>query len=155
MLRAEDPAEARELLLLEGLYAKQLDPATEEDPITWAAKRSTKEKLAAATPDQASFPSEPTRHLFPATLLAQPHVEGKAGLAEDGRFSFRSVDPSRSFALARDELEEVSLRGWFRKTLRLTHLDGRQWELHLGHLFTPTAARNALQQFNPKGPARR
>jgi hypothetical protein len=147
VLRAENEDDARDLLLSEDIFAKQLEPAPEDEKVTWSAKGRVKKRLAdAATWNQqkAQENEEPVAAVFETLALTgyDAPVRGRAGLAESGAFVFQPLlEGKERLHLGPADLETVSVSGYPGRVLRLTLVSGRMYEFAAGFFLTRAGAR--------------
>lgn len=152
VMRADTGEHARELLRGEGVFEKKLEPAGEEEKVTWVPRQRILSR-AQGTTAGADSPSRgedvrPVRALFQTKALLgfDKPAEGRAGLTEDGTFVFEpSAREQPRLALPPEELETAHLAGFPARLLRLTLLSGRMYEFTAGFLIASGTAR-AIQK---------
>lgn len=153
VLRADDEAGARDALLSENVFAKQLQRADEEEKVTWAPRGRIKARMANAATwnkQKEAADAKPVAAAFRTVVLAGHDVQGagEAGLSEDGAFVFvPDGKDAESLRLGPEDLEIVSLVGFPMRVLRLTLVSGRMVELKAGFFVASGAARQIVRHF--------
>ncbi len=149
VLRADSEEHARELLLGEGVFEKGIEPAGEEEKVTWvprqrilsrAEQRPGMDTGGAVTEADA----RPVRAVFPTRAVHgyESPTPGKAGLTEHGVFVFvPEAGGGEKLVAGPRELEMVTLAGFPFVVLRLTLLSGRMYEFEAGFFFAKGNAR--------------
>ncbi len=154
VLRAEGEEHARELLLGENVFEKGIEPAGEDEKVTWVPRMrilSRAEERPGMQPAGArDADAQPVRAVFQTRAVHgyEKPVAGKAGLTEDATFVFSPEGGGAERFVARpEELETVQLAGFPFVVLRLTMLSGRMYEFEAGFLVAsgnPRAIRKEL-----------
>ena len=152
VLKAESEEQARELLLDENVFPKQLEPAAEDEKVTWAPTRRIKEQYAARS-SAGREEKRPVRAIFETTLLFgtdEAPLPGKAGLTEQDEFVFnpRQGEP---FNFSREEVEVAAIRGFPIRVMRITMLNGRMYEFQAGMIIANGSAKEIARTLSPKG----
>lgn len=150
VMAAESEAEAREILIEDEIYPKQLEEASEEK-VTWAPKRRIQQKLedarkAGGTEEKQASPERAIFHTVALFGFENSPVSGKAGLTESGDFIFQATT-GESVRLNPDKTEVVNLSGFPLRVLRFTTLDGRIFEFRAGLILTCAEAKEIERTF--------
>lgn len=145
VMRAENPEDAREIMLAEEVYPKQIEPADEEEKATWAPRERIKARASgAATWAEKKKQEEerPVRAVFRTVGLFGTIGPGLAGLSDGGSFVFIPEKATgEKFVVTLWELEDVRVFGFPRRVLRLTLLDGSMHEFTAGIFLTGSHAK--------------
>lgn len=148
VMRADDEGAARESLLGEELYAKKLEPAPEETPLTWAPKRAI--LAARAAPSSPATPGEAPkieRHAFETVALhgLPERPSGTAGISPEGDLVF--VAGGRLLARVRAaQVESAAVAGFPSRLLRVVQLDGKMFEFAAGFLLANAGAKGIARE---------
>ncbi len=152
-LRAGNEDNARELLLSENIFSKKLEPADEEEKITWFPRKKILERTAAANAAGQTKEQRCVANTFPTTILGGEHANhsGEAGLTEDGDFIFVYTDNKADpIIVSPDQTETIDILGFPTRTLRVTLISGKMYEFNAGLIFANGSARQIKLQFKQK-----
>jgi hypothetical protein len=144
VLRADSEDNARETLLAEGIFPKRIEPAPEDEKVSWsprAAARQLQQRVHAQGQPNTSEPQ--TRQTLHATLHRgnQTH-RGTLTTRSDNSILFQSGD--FEILIHPDKVETARVAGFPLRTLRIAMLDGELLEFPSGLLFAnPTFKRIA------------
>lgn len=144
VMRAESPEDAREIMLAEEVYPKQIEPAEEEEKATWAPRERIKARATGAATWAEKKKQEderPVRAVFRTIGLFGTIGAGQAGLSDSGAFVFIPASGGEKFTVAAAELEDARVMGFPRRVLRLTLLDGSMHEFTAGIFLTGSHAK--------------
>jgi len=147
-LRAESEDEARAMLLAEEIFPKRVEPAAEDEPVTWTSKTWVKDKMERARGSASS--AESIRIPAGASTSATTLVEGAARTR--GRFAAvagtlyfepegRAAD-TRSWSA--DRIETALIQGFPARRLVVCLVDGGLLEFDAGFLFAAPPFKTAV-----------
>ena len=152
VLRAENEEDARDLLLSEDVFAKQLEPVDEEEKTTWAPKKRIKERLA--NPNTWSKQGEgekekPISCVFNSRILSGfgAGASGQLGLSESGALVFQNSEGEALFQAAESEIELALVCGFPLRVLRVVLLNGKMLEFSAGRVFATSSAKSIAARF--------
>lgn len=151
VMAAETEEEARELLLGENVFPKRIEPAGEDEKVTWAPKERIKARIAAGQlGTRKTDDTKPIRAIFDTTCVTgfSAPLQGSAGLAEDGTFVFAAG--SESLRISPDQVEVAAISGFPRRLLRITLLSGKMYEFVAGFLFAKGASKLVARSFRQR-----
>lgn len=144
VLRAESEEDARELLLGEEVFPKRLEPAGEDEPVTWAAKGRVKERMKASATGTTAEPAEPLPPGTPVWDTSRAVAGGwepcRVAITKPGVLIVEASGAS-PLTIRRERVEEARLRGFPFWVLAVTMLDGGLHEFRAGFLFPHPGAR--------------
>ncbi len=143
ILRAGDEAEAREMLLSEQVFPKNLDATGEEEQVTWVSKSWVKEQHTRARASGDAKASMPPGSPVAAAVLddGTEVVSGRFAAGEEGVY-FETGGVVREWRA--DGVETARLAGFPGRRLMVSLLDGSLLEFRAGFVFAPAAFKSAV-----------
>ena len=130
VLRAESHEEARDLLMGEQVYPKQLSPVGDSEPVTWVPRTRVLERARASSPAVAE-----------QVLVGPVEVSlGSLSVVTGGTLVLKKAG-GEVLRFASSEREEVRVLGWPVRVLRITMLTGQMYEIRAGLFLTAGWAR--------------
>lgn len=126
VLRAESESDARDLLMGEQVYPKQLSPADDAEPVTWVPRTRVLERARAA-----SAPTADEKLLFGPVRVPLGFISITATYAIN-----LTLRTGEVLHFTPADLEEVRVLGWPRRFLRITTLTGQMYEIPAGIFLT-------------------
>lgn len=147
VLRADSEEDARELLLGENLFPKQLEPVPEETKVTWVSRRRVQEnidKRRVQTGDGETGTERPLVFGRTTLLRAGGGTEGTLSVFAGGEVVFEPRGGEKRIYRAQD-VEAARLGGFPLRRLRLYLLNGELFEFTAGWFVASGAMRTACR----------
>lgn len=158
VVRADSEDAAREALLADAVFPKRIEPADDDEKVTYVSRTKVEERLASARREAGPAPAvAPDRIPHDAPVFRTAFTDGRsaqaAWLAVPGPGKVMAALGSRDakpIVLTRDEVEDARLAGFPLRVLRIFALDGRLFEFRAGVLFSHPVAKAARKALSRK-----
>lgn len=151
VMRADSEDDARQRLLAQNIFPKHIEPAPEDEKITWASRSPSEIRPGSSWrhpgPTKVDMP-QGTRLLEAVYNQHGSPVRGQLGVTPQGKVGFRSKDGETEFWLEREDVEGVYLRGFPFRQLQIVRVDGDDLLAPAGFLFPAPLPKELLKKFS-------
>ncbi len=156
VLSAENEDEARLALLEDGIYLKKFEAASDDDKVTWVARKKIQQKhqrvQQAHTGKSGSEEETPTKLRTETICLfgLESPSNGTIGMAKSGNAVFQSQDQEHRVVLDATEVEVISISGILAKKLRVVLISGKMYEFSAGFIIAKSNIRELCKKLSSK-----